>query len=64
MSNGVYIAKRYLEEKMPPIENFIKKVKESETGNMTDSFSDYEKESLAFAFAVIAKELGVKIPDV
>lgn len=64
MANDKYISKRYLEEKMPPIENFIKKVNESESGNMTEAFSDYEKESIAFAFAVCAKELGVKIPDV
>lgn len=63
-----YISAYYIQEKMRPIENLIKTVNSSiednGTNNIAEQISEAQKREVAFAFAVIAKELGVQIPDV
>ena len=63
-----YISSYYIKEKMRPIENLIKIVNSSiddkSTNDIASQISDAQKREVAFAFAVIAKELSVQIPDV
>ena len=59
-----YISRKYLKEKIRPVEQLLKTIEEAESDNLTEEISDYRKNEIAFAFAVIAKELDVKIPDV
>lgn len=64
-----YISSRYIDEKLYPIKNLIKIVDAEQeslehSGNLTEELSEYQRNEIAFAFAVIAKEMGVKIPDV
>ena len=63
-----HISAYYIKEKMWPIEQMIKTVNEAcdggETNNIAEKVSPSQRNDIAFAFAVIAKELGVKIPDV
>lgn len=59
-----YISRKYLKEKIGPVEQLLKTIEEAESDNLTEAISDYRKNEIAFAFAVIAKELDVKIPDV
>ena len=59
---GKHISARYIKEKMRPIENLIDIVNNAESDNLSEKIR--YPEEIAFAFAVIAKELGVKIPEV
>lgn len=64
-----HISAFYIKEKMYPIEQLVKIVNEtlegnSDTANIAEKFSESQRREVAFSFAVIAKELGVKIPDV
>lgn len=64
-----HISAYYIKEKMWPIEQLIKTVNDtldgdSDTANIAEKISPSQRNDIAFAFAVIAKELGVKIPDV
>lgn len=62
-----YIDAAYIAEKLYPVEYLIKEVEDKlNSGNccLTDTISEYRAQEIAYAFAVIAKELGVKIPDV
>lgn len=64
-----HISAFYIKEKMYPIEQLIKTVNDtlegdSDTANIAEKFSESQRRETAFAFAVIAKELGVKIPEV
>ncbi|MBQ8234654.1 MAG: hypothetical protein IJZ36_03630 [Bacilli bacterium] len=62
-----YISALYIKEKMFPIERLISNVEtaiDNKTDDMSDMMSDNLNNEIAFSFAVIAKELGVKIPDV
>lgn len=64
-----HISAFYIKEKMYPVEQLVKIVNEtlegdSDTANIAEKFSESQRREVAFAFAVIAKELGVKIPDV
>ena len=63
MSNK-YISANYIGEKIWPIEQLIKIMKESDSDSIGDKISDSLKEYIALSMASIAKELGVKIPDV
>ena len=53
---------------MRHIENLIKivnsSIEDKGTNDIASQISDAQKREVAFAFAVIAKELGVQIPDV
>lgn len=57
-----YVSARYLDEKLAPIRNLIKIVDEAESNDIGKEI--YNPEEIAFSMAVIAKELGVKIPEV
>lgn len=57
-----HISARYIKEKMRPIENLIDIVNNAESDNLSEEIR--YPEEIAFAFAVIAKEIGVKIPEV
>lgn len=63
-----YISARYINEKMGPIQTLIRTVEQEYSARKSDNLSDKIPESqrreFAFACAVIAKELGVNIPDV
>lgn len=63
-----YISSYYIQEKMRPIENLIKlvnrSIEDTGTNNIADQISEAQRRQVAFAFAVIAKELDVQIPDV
>lgn len=64
-----HISAFYIQEKMWPIEQMIKKVNDTVNGtgdsaNLADQIPPAQRNEIAFAFAVIAKELGVKIPEV
>lgn len=68
ISMSKYISSYYIQEKMRPIENLIKivnsSIEDKGTNDIASQISDAQKREVAFAFAVIAKELGVQIPDV
>lgn len=63
-----HISAYYIKEKMRPIEQLIKTVHTAydgdESDNIAEKVSPSQRNDIAFAFAVIAKELGVKIPEV
>lgn len=64
-----HISAYYIKEKMYPIEQLVKTVNDtldsdSDTANIAEKFPESRRREVAFAFAVIAKELGVKIPEV
>ena len=63
-----HISAYYIKEKMWPIEQLVKTVHTAcdgdESDNIAEKISPSQRNEIAFAFAVIAKELGVKIPDV
>lgn len=64
-----HISAFYIQEKMWPIEQMIKTVNDTVNGtgdsaNIADQIPPVQRNEIAFAFAVIAKELGVKIPEV
>lgn len=63
-----HISATYINEKLWPVEQLISIVKDTcengSTINISDQISESRRQEIAFAFAVIAKELGVKIPDV
>lgn len=60
-STKEYVSARYIKEKSWPIEQLLKLVETTETDNIADAVYPAE---IAESFAVIAKELGIKIPDV
>lgn len=57
-----YVSAKYISEKMRPIENLIDIVNNAERDNLAEEIRCPEE--IAFAFAVIAKEIGVEIPEV
>ena len=59
-----FISANYIGEKIWPIEKLIKIMEESDSNDISDKISDSLKEYIALSMASIAKELGVKIPDV
>lgn len=61
-----HISAHYINEKSSPIRNLLLIVDDDskDSDNITEQLSDNMKREVAFAFAVIAKELGVNIPDV
>lgn len=61
-----HISAHYINEKSSPIKNLLSIVDDDskDSDNITEQLSDNMKREVAFAFAVIAKELGVSIPDV
>ena len=63
-----HISAYYIQEKMGPIQNLIRTVEKEcsvgESDNIADKIPEYQRREFAFACAVIAKELGVKIPEV
>lgn len=60
-----YISSRYINEKSRPIRSLMNIVDSAtESDNISEELSDYDKREIAFAFAVIAKELDIQIPDV
>lgn len=60
-----YISARYINEKSRPIRNLMNIVDSAtESNDISEELSDYDKREIAFAFAVIAKELDIQIPDV
>ena len=56
-----YISAKYIKEKSYPIEQLLDSIDSTETDNIADKVYS---EEIAYAFAVIAKELGVEIPKV
>ena len=64
-----HISAYYIKEKIYPIEQLVKTVNDtldsdSDTANIAEKFPESQRREVAFAFAVIAKALGVKIPEV
>ena len=63
-----YVSARYIQEKIWPIKNLISIVEEEysngNSDNLSNKISDYQRKEFAYACAIIAKELGVNIPDV
>ena len=57
-----YVSARYIEEKLYPIERLCEIVHEAEKNDISDEIR--YPEEIALAFAMIAKEMGVKIPEV
>ena len=56
-----YVSAKYIDEKLYPIRNLISIVESTDSNNIADKVAN-QKQDIAFAFAVIAKELGVTIP--
>lgn len=62
-----YIDAAYIAEKLEPVEYLIKVVEDKLNNGescLNDTISEYRSQQIAYAFAAIAKELGIKIPDV
>ncbi len=63
-----YISATYIKEKAYPIEQLLTIVNDGcadgDKNNIADQLSEFQKNQIAHAFAVIAKELDVKIPEV
>ena len=63
-----HISAHYIKEKIKPVKNLITTVEyacdNGESDNINNEFSESQRREIAFAFAVIAKELDVQIPDV
>lgn len=59
-----YISARYINEKIMPIEHLQTILADTDEDDISEQISDFWAKEIAFSFAVIAKELGVKIPDV
>lgn len=60
---GKYVSKRYIEEKIWPIKSLIS-ILDTAEGDSIGNEVEGLKESVVKSFAIIAKELGVKIPEV
>ena len=56
-----YISAKYIKEKSFPIEQLLDTINSSDTDNIANKI---HAEEIAYAFAVIAKEIGVEIPEV
>lgn len=59
-----YISKRYIESKIWPIKQLLSTVESSEKDNLNEEISENMRKEIVFSMAVIAKELGEKIPEV
>lgn len=65
MSNyRIYISKKYIDEKSYPIRKMLEKVDNADSDDLREVITEADAKEIAFAFAVIAKELNVTIPDV
>ena len=63
-----HISAYYIKEKLRPIQTIINIVESScdngESDNIADKISESQRREFTFAYAVISKELGEKIPDI
>ena len=64
-----FVDASYIKGKMFPIEQLVRLVNDtcddkSKSNNLANELTEINRLDIAFAFAVIAKEMGVTIPDV
>lgn len=59
-----YVSARYIREKLSPVRNLINIIERADSDALNEALPMEIRKEIAFAFAVIAKEMDVEIPDV
>lgn len=62
MDKTKFVSGYYIDEKMYPIKQLQKIIDNRTQDNISRELSEAQRKEIAFAFAVIAKELDVPIP--